>query len=72
MGTLHQAAVRVDDYSLTHKMAFRRTCPQPLDQSENVPEEGVSSNVHDSSPSAAMDQTSNTDANSSHLPAGPT
>ena len=35
-------------------------------------EEGVSSNVHDSSPSASGDLMSNTNANSSRLPAGPT
>ena len=69
---LHQTAVRADDYSLTHKPVFRRTCPQPLDQSENIPgEKDVSSNLHDSSPPASVDLMSNTNANSSRLPAGP-
>ena len=71
MDTLHQASVEVNDYSLTHKTAFRRTCAQPLDQSENMPgEEGVSSIIHDSSLSTSRDLISNTNASSSCLPAG--
>ena len=68
-----QAAVRVDFYSLAHKTAFGRTFLQLLNQFENMPgEEGFSSNVHDSSPSAARDLMSNTNVNSSCLPTGPT
>ena len=69
--TLYQAAVRAYDYSFMHKTAFGRTCPQSLDQSQNMPgEEGVPSNVHGSSPSASRNLMSSTNANNSHLSAG--
>ena len=72
MDTLHQAAVRADNYSLTHKMAFGKNNPQALDHPEKRPVEGNTSTGVGSSNFAPRDRTSNTNANSSRMPAGPT
>ena len=38
--TLHQAAIRADDYSLTHKTAFEGAHPRSSDHFEKLPGEG--------------------------------
>ena len=71
--TLHQAAVRADDYSLTHKTAFGKTHLRALDHSEELPEGGnPPANTHGSSYPSHRDRMGNTSANSSRLSAGPT
>ena len=70
--TLHQAAVRADDYSLMHKTAFGKNNPRALDRPEQRPVKGNTSTGVGSSNFAPRDRTSNTNANSSRMPAGPT
>ena len=71
--TLHQAAVRADDYSLTHKVAFRKAHPQPFDHTEKRPGEGSApSNAYGSGQSTPGDRMGSANANSPWLPAGPT
>ena len=63
--TLHQAAVRADNYSLTHKTAFGKNHPRALDHPEKRPVEGNTSTGVGSSNFTPRDRTSNTNTKSS-------